>query len=225
MTKNNLAKPPLRSLVQENAWFFYGCLLWILIGTVGLFTSTHGQWVLFFSDNRTSFWDFFFKYGTQLAEEWAFVLSIFIFLFIRYRTAITLPILAALVTLVSAVAKKIFHQPRPLAYFRELGEAEQLTFVEGVKVNQGYTSFPSGHTMAGFALFCFIALNVPYKKSVGLGLFCLAMIVGLSRIYLVQHFLRDIYLGSILGVALAIGAYYFQQILGKKAWLDKRLKI
>ncbi|MEO0341550.1 MAG: phosphatase PAP2 family protein, partial [Bacteroidota bacterium] len=137
--------------------------------------------------------------------------------------AITLPILAAIVTLVSSVAKKIFHQPRPLAYFRDLGEAEQLTFVEGVKVNQGFTSFPSGHTMAGFALFCFLALNLPFKKTAGFGLFCLAMIVGISRIYLVQHFLRDIYLGAILGVALAIGAYYFQGVLGKKAWLDGHL--
>ena len=40
------------------------------------------------------------------------------------------------------------------------------------------------------------------KKPLGILFFLLAVIVGLSRIYLSQHFFMDIYFGSIVGVVI-----------------------
>ena len=79
----------------------------------------------------------------------------------------------------------------------------------------GYSSFPSGHTFSAFAIYTFFAL-VSKQKWVSLLCSLLAIGVGFSRVYLNQHFLEDIYLGSILGVGLAVGYYYFSEFLASK---------
>jgi membrane-associated phospholipid phosphatase len=49
----------------------------------------------------------------------------------------------------------------------------------------------------------------------------LAVFVGLSRVYLAQHFIEDVAFGSFLGVIMAILIYYIFFILGKnKTFLD-----
>ena len=57
-------------------------------------------------------------------------------------------------------------------------------------------------------------------------LFCLALLVAFSRVYLSQHFLNDIYAGSLLGTASALLAWL---ILSRPAffreakWMHKSL--
>jgi membrane-associated phospholipid phosphatase len=46
----------------------------------------------------------------------------------------------------------------------------------------------------------------------------------LSRIYLTQHFFKDVYLGAFMGVIIAMFWYYIQY-LPKMGWLDKSLKM
>jgi membrane-associated phospholipid phosphatase len=211
------------STLRKNKSFTLLFLIWLISAVVLLSLFPKGHWIIWFSENRTPFWDTFFKYGTKLGEEWTIIGGVLILLFVRYRAAISLTLLSLAVLLTSGLTKKLFHHPRPLRVFRDEGIADMLTFVEGVHVNSGPTSFPSGHTMAGFALFTFLALNSGHKNLTGIFFFVLAMIVGISRIYLVQHFLEDVYIGSFMGVTLALLFYYLQGKLGKKAWLDKKL--
>jgi membrane-associated phospholipid phosphatase len=128
------------------------------------------------------------------------------------------------VSVISYLSKSFFAHDRPFAYFEKLGIAGQLNLVEGIKVHSGATSFPSGHTMAGFALFAFMAFCAPNKKTTGALCFLLALIVGLSRIYLTQHFFKDVYLGAFMGVVIAMFWYYLQY-LPKMGWLDNSLKM
>ena len=55
-------------------------------------------------------------------------------------------------------------------------------------------------------------------------LFTIALIVGISRVYLVQHFLKDVYLGAIMGVLIAMGWYYIQaRFLDREGtWWNRR---
>jgi membrane-associated phospholipid phosphatase len=100
--------------------------------------------------------------------------------------------------------------------------ADQLTFVAGVDVHTGATSFPSGHTMTAFALYGLLAFLLTEKKWIGFFLSLLAIGAAISRVYLVQHFLQDIYLGSLMGFSLAVLWYSIQKGWSKE-WLDHNL--
>ena len=79
--------------------------------------------------------------------------------------------------------------------------------------------------MSAFALFTYLALCLPRKAGTALIVLLLAVEVGISRIYLVQHFLKDIFLGAILGVLVGALFYYWQMRLSSERfpWLDRSL--
>lgn len=75
-----------------------------------------------------------------------------------------------------------------------------LYYVKDVVMNE-LNSFPSGHTTAAFSLYTLIALLIPHKSS-GWVWACLATLIALSRVYLLQHFWADILAGSIIGLSI-----------------------
>jgi len=195
---------------RANAFFFVPFALFLIVGAGLLLAMEQGDAVLFFNDWHGTAADRFFYYTNWLGDGLVFLPAILGMLFYRYRFAVTLPLLGASVSFFTQSAKRLFAHPRPLAYFRDLQLTDQLVPVEGVTLHSGMNSFPSGHTMTAFALFAFLALSLPNKRSVGALCFFLALMGGLSRIYLGQHFLKDVYLGSIMGVALALCWYLLQ---------------
>ena len=62
-------------------------------------------------------------------------------------------------------------------------------------------SFPSGHSAASFSIATTIALNMP---RLSIYVFVLAMIIGISRIYLGVHYPTDVAAGVILGISVPI---------------------
>src|SRR5690606_8964394 len=105
---------------------------------------------------------------------------------------------------VTQILKRIFDLPRPKGFFSEQ-ILSKLHFVEGVNIYPHY-SFPSGHTTAAFSMMFFLAIITPnrYLKVI----FAIyASIMGLSRVYLVQHFLIDIIAGSIIGIFVTMLIY------------------
>jgi len=220
-----------RVFLKRNQLFLIGLLLFLVIALVGLVGWEQGTWLWFFNNHRTPAGNTFFRITTKAGEEWAFILVGIMLAFVRFRSALAIPVLAFFVTLVSAISKALFRQPRPLAYFRGLELDDQLNLIEGVRVNTSQvSSFPSGHTMAGFALFAFLAFTWPARRKAAMGFFCLfmAVAVGLSRIYLVQHFLKDVALGAILGVLVAWALYYLHYRPGRNrpdSWLDRRWRV
>jgi membrane-associated phospholipid phosphatase len=77
--------------------------------------------------------------------------------------------------------------------------------VPGVHLRRAMNSFPSGHTSAAFSLFICLALITP-RKWAPLWVVS-AWAVAYSRIYLSQHFLEDILLGSVIGLFSTIAIY------------------
>ncbi|MBK8704891.1 MAG: phosphatase PAP2 family protein [Saprospiraceae bacterium] len=51
----------------------------------------------------------------------------------------------------------------------------------------------------------------------------IALLVGFSRIYLIQHFLKDVYLGAIMGVAIAVIWYWLAPKILKSPRLEQSL--
>ena len=62
-------------------------------------------------------------------------------------------------------------------------------------------SFPSGHTTASFSIASTLALNIP---RISLIVFILAIIIGISRIYLGVHYPTDVAAGILLGMGTAL---------------------
>ena len=197
------------------------------MGAFFLIQYDQGSILEFFSANRESRLDQFFIYGTQLGEESSYLIITIVFLFIRFRYALLVPFTGIFVTIISFLSKSFFLHPRPSAYYKELGTLQDIALIEGVPLLGGLTSFPSGHTMSAFALFTLLTFLLPRKKWIGLLCFILALIVGLSRIYLVQHFLKDVYVGALMGVSIAIIIYYWQSQYATDTtkWIDQKIPI
>jgi membrane-associated phospholipid phosphatase len=64
-------------------------------------------------------------------------------------------------------------------------------------------SFPSGHAATAFAAAVAVGLIYPRLR---LPLLALASVVALSRVYLGVHYATDVAVGSVLGIALGLGA-------------------
>ncbi len=196
--------------LKENRIFLIMITVFAVVGGILLLYIEQGDVIYFFSDNRTAAGNWIFRYGTKLGEEFAYLFILLTLLFFSYRQAIMVPILGLSVTIVSFIAKQIFSHDRPYLYFNKQGIFETITTVDGVVLNGGANSFPSGHTMSAFALFAFFAFCLPFKKGTAFALFTIALMVGLSRVYLVQHFFEDVYLGALIGTLIAMGWYFLQ---------------
>jgi len=157
---------------------------------------------------HNSFLDFLCKYGTWLGDGFfALALSLMLFWF-NPRLACCILISYLISAGLAQFLKHIVfpHQERPMAIIQNL-QINSLHFVDGVEMNY-QNSFPSGHTTTAFALFASISffLNKPSSKILCL---IIALFIGFSRIYLLQHFLIDTCMGSIIGTFTAFLVYFF----------------
>ncbi|MEL6866012.1 MAG: phosphatase PAP2 family protein [Bacteroidota bacterium] len=200
-----------QSLIQENRYFFAGFMLFLITGFVLLINLKQGELILFFSEHRSPNGDAFFRLTTQLGEEFIYITLIIGSLFYRFRYSLLFTLTGLVVMIVSLVAKTIFAHERPFTFFDKLGQFDQLNVVDGVSLLVGPTSFPSGHTMSAFAMYGLLAFLLPYKKPWGFMFLSIAALVGLSRIYLIQHFVKDVFTGAILGVGIAMLLYQLNQ--------------
>jgi membrane-associated phospholipid phosphatase len=147
--------------------------------------------------------DVFFKYFTHLGDG-IFCISAGVLLLFRSRVKGILILISYAVSGILAQLIKNFgfpQEPRPAEYFAKM--MNSLHTVSGVELSH-WNSFPSGHTTSAFAFFALIAVWVKHPM---LKFLCLlvAATVAFSRMYLLQHFLVDVYAGSILGTLTAWG--------------------
>ena len=117
------------------------------------------------------------------------------------------------------ILKRIFFT-EALRPVKLLDGVYDLYLIEGVKMRY-YLSFPSGHAATAFGLFLCFAIIVK-SNLIKFICFLLAAMTAFSRIYLSQHFLEDVYFGSLIGVTFALFFYRILFSSGKK-WLDHHL--
>ncbi len=192
--------------------FFIPMVVFIIFGGFFLQNIGKGDLVLFLNRYHTSLWDSFFRYFTLLGEAGVYLIGLLFFLFVAYRKSISFLLLGMIVSGVSYFTKIYFHHPRPLLFFTRLHIIDTISLVPGVVLHGGNSSFPSGHTMSAFAIYTLFAC---YSKNIGVQFlfFVVAFLVGFSRMYLVQHFFEDVYLGAIMGTFIGWMVYRLQGVL------------
>jgi len=215
----------IRQAVRANSLFYWVYLLFLVGGAILLFLIEKGDAIFYFSDRRSEIGDAAFRFITKLGEEYVYFVALIGLLLYKYRYAITLPAIGISVSIFSYFLKQFFAHDRPSLYFRKLDLLESIQLVDGVRLNGGANSFPSGHTMSAFAFYTFMVLVLPKKKWIACMGIALAILVGVSRVYLVQHFFEDIYLGSIIGLALGMFWYALIENYPKQPhnWMDNSL--
>lgn len=163
-----------------------------------------GDEVLFLNARHTPLLDSFFKIITKTVEFPWIIIWMIAAAAVRFRYFVFCLISVTLAGAVVQVMKHLlfYDKLRPAAYF---AGQYALHFVEGVEPLYLH-SFPSGHTASAFALFLSLALCIRHHAA-SAGLFLAAALVGFSRMYLLQHFLRDVYAGAIVGLISATLSY------------------
>jgi membrane-associated phospholipid phosphatase len=191
----------LKAILVGNRYFFYCYLFFFLAGLVVLLALGKATSFIDLNPYHRSTLDTLFIYVTFIGDGRFAILICLIYLVLRRWSRACQLIAAFLVSaLVAQVLKNLFTMPRPKQFF----PAGQYTyFIDGV-THIGFASFPSGHSTSVFALATLLAIFDGNKKTNVIYLLA-AVAVGYSRIYLGQHFLGDVLMGSWIGVLTAIG--------------------
>lgn len=189
--------------IWENNWFFIPVAFFLgLCGMLAMIVP-YGHEILYFNDLRFEPFNAMFQFFTQCGEAWAYLIFGLGVIYWRPRYALVIAVVGVLSLPVGYLVKDAIGVDRPITYFEKNAAADQLILVPDTRLNRGQTSFPSGHTMSAFALYSLLSLMVGReRKQWGLLFALLAILVGISRIFLVQHFLVDVMAGAILGLLL-----------------------
>ena len=111
------------------------------------------------------------------------------------------------------VMKPLFARPRPYVYYADNPLFMSWYEFAGAHIESD-KSFPSGHTTAAFELgiAMFLVLNKKYSWIFPI---C-SVLVGLSRIYLMVHYVTDVLGGVLVGTFAGIMGYVIMTAIMKK---------
>lgn len=181
----------------------------ISIGAIFSLAGEKGESLMWLARHRHPVWDYYFYYVTQLGEPVAFVIIGLWLWWSSWRKMIFVPLLGGAATLAAYVLKRFFEHERPSLYLDRIGWEGPRNVLD-YPLHIGHQSFPSGHSMAAWALFGYLALagNRPWLN---IACLFLAISVSISRVYLMVHFLQDVVAGAAVGTALAAGAWYLHE--------------
>lgn len=197
------------ALLRQNRTFLlpYAGLL-LLLGSLLLTTPKHT--VFFWINGHHTPWaDYFFRAFTNVGDGVFYVLVVLGLLFVRFRWALLGFVCFAVTSLVAQFGKHVVFtgHPRPYRYFTEHPGPQALHVVEGIVMGT-LKSFPSGHSTSAFSVFLLLTVLVK-NKNWGYFFLLLAVLAAYSRVYLAQHFVEDVYAGSLLGTGLTLALLWW----------------
>ena len=225
----------MKQIIKSLSNYYTAYFILLVLMLVGLYEYPKVELHLLLNSYHTDILDFFFKYYSQLAEWPLYVMMALLTVSWKKKEIIYFYILCELSgAVVVQILKHLFSAPRPISVFENYPDLF-LPLVDGVSLHHS-NSFPSGHTSTFFTFFtcCALLLACHYHSradqnnrrtwnlsALSLLLLALAALGGYSRIYLSQHFLSDVCVGSIIGVVIPTLVFYFggEKILKiKKEW-------
>lgn len=146
---------------------------------------------------RNDFLTPIFKFITSLGDEgYVWIAIAIVLLFVKNYRKVGLMVGASLLgSLVfnNMIIKNIVARPRP---YRMI---ETLTILIP---EPGEYSFPSGHTSSSFAAGVVLYLMLP--KKYGIPAMVLALLIGISRLYVGVHYPTDVLGGMVMGTLIAV---------------------
>lgn len=202
----------MKKLLQHNKTYLIAYLLLFLVALVVQFTFSKTDISLYINAHYNDVLDFACQYGTYLGDGLFIVFASLLLSFYNKKLGVASTIAYTISSLVVQGLKHLVFDDRnrPSMFL----DMSQVHVVPGVEIHH-YNSFPSGHSAAAFAFFTILALF--YQKP-PFQILCLllAIFTAYTRIYLLQHFLQDTLVGSVIGVATSVLVYY---------WLIEKNKI
>lgn len=194
----------IKAFIRQNYWFLIPYLLFLLGASAFLLTQDKGAMVLLLNDWSTPMLDWFFVFYTHVGDGIFGAVMVLLLLLNNRKKGLMMAVALILTGLVSQALKHSLgaESLRPGQFFKEMMEFREIFSLERHDIH----SMPSGHTSSAFCMFMLLSL-MSRKRSYGYLLFTLAFLVGVSRIYLAQHFLDDVLAGSFIGVLIAFTTY------------------
>ncbi len=175
---------------------------------------------LLFNDTLSNpLFDVFFPYITEKRNFYIPFFIVITVLLIKAKDRKKAGIILGLAILTLAIAdplcvrilKPLFHRLRPChpSYFQDGKHVflAQGHFLLGTRIS---LSLPSAHAMNNFSQAMHLALWYPKRRA---WFFTIASLVAFSRVYVGVHYPFDIFLGSILGLAVGASVFYGYQWL------------
>ena len=161
---------------------------------------------MYINNFRFPWSDFFASYFTHVGDGLFAVFASVLCLLINRKIGLLI-ILSYLFS--AAITQTLKHTifadaGRPIQFF---GSTHIVHFIDGVTLH-AHNSFPSGHTTSIFSLCSMLAFTFK-KYGNQVFLFVIALVAGLTRVYLLQHYLIDVLAGSFIGVLSSILLYYW----------------
>lgn len=198
---------------------YFACL--ILLLSVVSFSVSPVEVVLAINGIHTPFLDFAFLLLTNLGN--GLILIPFILILSLRSIYLSIGLLASGIIegIIVLFCKRLLFPSagRPST----LLDPSMIHFIPGLEIHKSM-SFPSGHTVTIFGLCIYLALCYR-NNAISLVLAIIAALVGISRVYLLQHFITDIVGGAIIGSVTGVFVYQWIEQLNKPAWMNQRLEI
>ena len=177
----------LKTTLISIALVLFGLLLWKYDFEILFFIKDH---------IRNGFLDVVVPFYTNLGDDGIIWIAVGLVMLVLKKTRkcgiMVLAALLVMLVLNNIILKNLIARPRPCATYPEL--------VELVKIPHSY-SFPSGHTVSAMAV-AFTILT--QHKKLGIVAFVMALLMGLSRLYVGVHFPTDVFGGIIVGALIAL---------------------
>lgn len=210
---------------MKKSFLIYGIAYFILlIFTLALlYAYPKLELHLLLNSYHTKVQDIFFTYYSMLAEGPLYALALLPLLWKKIKITIFFALCELSGGVVLQILKHLISMPRPYSAFENYPDMV-LPVVEGVSLHSS-NSFPSGHasTFFVFCTCCAIFLAYRYQLRTGkrshkalmlfdfslLVLLSLAALGAYSRVYLSQHFLSDVCMGSVIGFVTPCLMFYF----------------
>ena len=172
---------------------------------------------LFLNNNYSLFADASFAFITHLGEEAGWV-TLFLFVIFFRRQFLPLIVIALIIStiFVQGLKNSLPEQARPT---KAISNLNLIHTVKGVDLLSLH-SFPSGHTTAAFTVFLLACLLI-HKRWIIPVTFIYALAVGYSRIYLAQHFPKDVAGGMLVAVISVCFSVALQQLIVNKFYKTK----
>ncbi len=199
-------------LLREYRIYYTSAFLLVTVGLISLLLLPKGEVILSLDANSTKGLDIFFLIITKAGEiTGASVLFVILVFFAEKKYRIIFPLSVILMLLISQGLKHFVYadEHRPSYTYKSLH------YIDGLERHSNH-SFPSGHTTAAFTYFTLLALAFN-KRYIQVLAPLVAAFVGLSRVYLGQHYLHDIVVGAVLGIVIAtIVTHLYSSYLKRK---------
>ena len=190
--------------IRPISHYLSGLLAAILVAGITLIIIGRVEFSYRLNQFHQPLFDVLAKYITHLGDGFFVVGLCIIWIYHEKKTGWYIFMSYASSALITQLLKRTLFadMKRPISYLNK----DLIHLVEGVTIHSENT-FPSGHATTIFALATALALVLDKKWQ--LLLLFMAIIVALTRVYLIQHFISDVIVGAVIGTTCAILFHHY----------------